>query len=229
MAIFDFFRRQGLRAIRNRQEALAFFQAHGIDPTALSPRELQRAYRDLARQHHPDMPQNHDRDAATRKIMDLNASYEYYTTRRNEPEPRVYEAYEDRTEREWQHHSGPPFMGCINSARDMGAAMREYAMYTRNARVNPNTGMVFILGTNYMPRNTRLIGAAQFMFVFVPPDIAPALATCAGISGSCGTQDELELACNWCEEEGLHNVARDLRAMHRPRFGNRPTPRGYLD
>jgi len=52
-----------------------YYQILGIDKKA-SPEDIKQAYRKLAREHHPDMVQEKDKDAAEKRFKEINEAYQ---------------------------------------------------------------------------------------------------------------------------------------------------------
>lgn len=153
--------RSGLRAPRTRAEALAVFQRLGTDASALEGRELRSAYRALAREHHPDLPQNADRRReATKDLAELNSAYELLKNPgRGGFDPFEgmggFDDYEEMFREQAHQQDGPRGFQMGGFARPHEA--REAAMaqqhYARHGAPAHGAGMPFVVGGEHLPRH----------------------------------------------------------------------------
>lgn len=75
-----------------------YYEILGINKSS-SPEEIKRAYRNLAREHHPDMVRDGDKAAAEQRFKEINEAYQVLS----DPEKRkMYDQY---------GHAGPGFNG----------------------------------------------------------------------------------------------------------------------
>ncbi|HIK60181.1 MAG TPA: J domain-containing protein [Planctomycetes bacterium] len=153
--------RSGLRAPRTRAEALAVFQRLGTDASALEGKELRSAYRALAREHHPDLPQNADRRReATKDLAELNSAYEMLKNPgRGGFDPFEgmggFDDYEEMFREQAHQQDGPRGfqMGGFarpHEAREAAMAQRHYARHGAPAH---GAGMPFVVGGEHLPRH----------------------------------------------------------------------------
>jgi hypothetical protein len=228
----------------------------GVDASDLEGRPLRTAYRRLAREHHPDLPENVNRHAeATRDLQDLNGAYDILSN----PDQLQHDYFEDLFRQGFDNYEeafagaeqqrqqdGPRGFQMGSFARPHEA--REAAMAQRHyAQTGPppaGVGMPFVVGGEHLPRHPTpeavlppprgpgggregaLERAPGYVVLFVPPDLTDAFMRCQ--SGR-GTDEDWAAFGEWCAEQGLERLYLDIRAMNRRQVGGGFRPRGYLN
>lgn len=246
---------RGRRAPRTRTQALEVFRKLGVDASRLDERELKRAYRKLASQHHPDRPGN-DRAEAQRVLVDLNGAYELLSGKAQEQDD-FFGGYGGGHEdmgfggggRDPGFGGGPQMGGFAfghAAAHEHNAAMAAQMHFLRHGPPNPAFGMPLVLGGDHMPRHptedalfpdpmaarpgrmggSMITRSPGYIVLLVPPDIAPGFFR---LGMGRGTARDWEQLKAWTDEQGLERLYNDMRAQHGPRLGRGRGPRGYLN
>ena len=182
---FPWSRSRGHAAIKTRREAVKVFQGLGVAVDALDATALKKAYRRLAVQHHPDIPANHDRKAASlRTMQDLNGAYDILKDGGREYIPNDWE---------WAEGHPEPF-------QDPFGRPQADARY----------GRVFYCGAEHAPRAGRaptsqqvgnLFGLGPTWMIYIPPDLMGAVVGLfEGLTPSAENIQNLE---EWMLDEGI--------------------------